>query len=240
MKNYKNLLCVIALSAVFCIWLTACGEREPSAETDPPVSQEPAAVQTPEPTPDIESTPDVLEEPTPTVAPTPVSGECYTLNAGGRQLMLALEAQKLPDGDFYQVEALKVYDGEQLLSTTDTTALNYEGDYLFEGVFFLRGEGFFWDPIVDDFNFDGNDDLCLMASNYSPKNVPFAYFLWNEAEQGLGFSFVLSNPLTVDVENRCLIESVIGPAGSYEQYNTYQFDQQGALTLISSERVEWG
>ncbi len=239
MKKYKNFLCVIALLAVFCIWLTACG-KEPNTEDEPPVSQTPAAVQTPDPTPNIEPTPDVLEEPTPTVDPTPASGECYPLNVGGRQLMLALETQKLPDGDFYRVEALKVYDGEQLLSTTDTSALNYEGDYLFEGVFFLRGEGRFWDPIVNDFNFDGNDDLCLMASDHSSKNIPFAYFLWNEVQQRLEFSFVLSNFLTVDVENRCLIETVIGSAGSYEQYNTYQYDQQGALTLISTERVEWG
>lgn len=238
MKKYNTALILTALLTAFCLGLTACAEREPGTETVPTAEPTPPVVETPP----VEPTPAVSAEPTPTVEPTPIvpeqptfpQGESYTLNADGRTLTLVLEAEKEADGDFYRVDALKVYDGAQLLSTTDTTALEYEGDYLFDGAFFLRGEGRFWDPIVDDFNFDGCDDLCLMASNYSPKNVPFAYFLWNKSEQRLDFSFVLSNPLTVDDQNRCLIEYIIGPAGSYEEYNTYRFDEQGKLVLDSS------
>ena len=239
MKKYKFLSCLIALASVLCLGLTACGEM-PGAENTPTVEPTPTAAQTPavEPTPAVETTPAATSEPTPAVQPTPPQGEWYTLNANGRRLTLALEAEKLPEQDFYRVDAIKVYDGGQLLSTTDTAALEYEGDYLFDGVFFLRGEGRFWDPIVQDFNFDGCDDLCLMATNGSPKNMPFAYFLWNEAQQRLDFSFVLSNRLTVDTENRCLIESIIGPAGSYEQYNTYRFDEQGNLVLQPVFMVE--
>ena len=239
MEKYKFLSCLIALASVLCLGLTACGEM-PGAENTPTVEPTPTAAQTPavEPTPAVETTPAATSEPTPAVQPTPPQGEWYTLNANGRRLTLALEAEKLPEQDFYRVDAIKVYDGGQLLSTTDTAALEYEGDYLFDGVFFLRGEGIFWDPIVDDFNFDGNDDLCLMASDYSPKNMPFAYFLWNQTEQRLDFSFVLSNPLEVDDQGHCLIESIIGPAGSYEQRNTYRFDEQGKLTLLQSNGEE--
>ena len=239
MKKYKFSSCLIALSVVLCFGLTACG-RDPGLEDTPNTEPTPTAVQTPaaERTPDVEATPTVSVEPTPAVQPTPPQGECYTLNINGRALTLMLEAEKLPDRDFYRVNALKVYDGAQLLSTTETAGLNYEGDYLFEGAFFLRGEGIFWNPIVDDFNFDGCDDLCLMASDYSPKNIPFAYFLWNETEQRLDFSFVLSNPLEVDDQSRCLIETIIGPAGSYEQRNTYRFDEHGKLILLQSNGEE--
>ena len=249
MKKYNAVLILTALLAVFCLGLTACAET-PGADDVPPTQPTPSAAQTPavepaptpEPAPEASAQPTSSAEPTPTVPaePMPPQGECYTLNAGGRQLTLAVEAEKLPDWDYYRVDALKVYDGAQLLSTTDTAALEYEGDYLFDGVFFLRGEMAFWNPIVADFNFDGYDDLCLMATYGSPQNMPFAYFLWNQEQQRLDFSFVLSNHLTVDTENRSLIESIMGPAGSYEERNTYRFDEQGVLTLVSTERVEWG
>ncbi len=247
MKKYSAVLILAALLTVLCLGLTACREK-PGAETAPTTQPTPSAVQTPavEPAPTPEftpaptPTPEVSAQPTPTAEPTPLQGECYTLNAGGWELTLAVEAQKLPDWDYYRVNTLKVYDGSQLLSTTDTTALKYEGDYLFDGAFFLRGELAFWNPLVGDFNFDGFDDLCLMATDGTPKNMPFAYFLWNQEQQRLDFSFVLANPLTVDAENRTLVECVVGPAGTYEDFNTYQFDEQGKLTLISTRRVEWG
>lgn len=240
-----------ALLAVLCLGLTACGEK-PEAENVPTTQPTPSAVQMPavEPASTPEASVEASADPAPTpgaqpvptlpAEPTPPQGECYTLNAAGRELTLEAEAEKLPDWDFYRVNALKVYDGAQLLSTTDTTALEYEGDYLFDGVFFLRGELAFWDPLVDDFNFDGFDDLCLMATYGGPKNMPFAYFLWNQEQQRLDFSFVLANPLTVDAENHTLVECVIGPAGSYEEFNTYRFNEQGALTLVSTQHMERG
>ena len=229
MKKHRLLLFLTALLTVFSLMLTACGQ-EPGAEATPNTQPTPTAAQTPA----------ASVEPTPTVQPTLPQGECYTLNANGRQLTLVLEAEKVPDRNYYRVDAIRVYDGDRLLSTTETAGLTYEGPRLFEGVFFLRGESAFWDPIVDDFNFDGCDDLCLMASDGAPRNIPFAYFLWNEAQQRLDFSFVLSNPLEVDDQNRCLIECIVGEAGLYEQRHTYGFDEQGGLTMTNTTMIYHG
>ena len=220
-------LTLVVLSSCFglfsCTPQAELPEESPVAEHPSVTEQSPAAEQTPA---------------TETTQPSLPEGEetfpenNYVLHAGERQLTLELAAEKLPDRYYYRVEELRVYDGDDLLSAVQTADLSYEGDYLFEGVFFLRGKDFSWEPIVADFNFDSCDDLCLMASDHGPKNIPFAYFLWNDAEHRLEFSFVLSNPLTVDTENRCLIESTVGPAGIYEQRNTYQFDEQGKLNLM--------
>ena len=128
MKKYKFLSCLIALASVLCLGLTACGEM-PGAENPPTVHPTLTVVQTPaaEQSPDAETTPVASSEPTSAAQPTPPQGERYTLNANERLLTLVLETEKLPDRDFYRVDALKVYDGEQLLSTTDTAALDYEG-----------------------------------------------------------------------------------------------------------------
>ncbi|MGN1003558.1 MAG: XAC2610-related protein [Oscillospiraceae bacterium] len=160
--------------------------------------------------------------------------------ADGRLLKVFLTGSRVRDEwNYRRVEQIQVYEGtgkgDILLQTIDTDRLTYDGDWLYEGLFvnhgFTVGE-----PDIRDINFDGSADFGLLTAAVYPKNVPYGYFLWDNETEQFTFSFVLCSDLTVDETRQQLIERITeGPAGSYDRYNTYEFDAAGQLTLVGSE-----
>lgn len=165
--------------------------------------------------------------------------ETHTLRTEGGHLTLVLEGTQVENRDnYYRLNQLRLYDGTRLLQTIEPDAIVYEGDHLFEGLFVLDGGSAFGDPDFRDINFDGSDDVGFLCAAAFPKNVPYTYFLWDEDTEQLVFTCVLFTPVELDEENHRLIEEIVGsPAGTYHQYNTYEFDAEGQLTLVDSEVV---
>ena len=163
----------------------------------------------------------------------------YTLHrADGEILIVALEGNERPDKpEYYQVDQIRVFCGGQLIQNIPVSELSYKGEYLYEGLFILRGDSIWKEPIISDYNFDGSHDIVFLASNHFPKNIPYAYFLWDETAQRLEFSFVLVN--NVSAYKQEVTERVVeGPAGKYLRENIYKYDENGQLELVSSEVLE--
>lgn len=162
----------------------------------------------------------------------------YTMyRADGEVLVVMLEGSELPDQpEYYQVNQIRVFCGGELIQSIPVADLRYEGDYLYDGLFILRGESRWKEPIISDYNFDGSHDIVFLATSYSPKNIPYAYFLWDEATQRLEFSFVLVNSVSA-YEQEVTERVVEGPAGAYLRKNIYKYDEAGQLVLVSSEIV---
>jgi len=162
----------------------------------------------------------------------------YTMHcADGELLIVELEGGELPDQpDCYQVDQIRVFCGGELIQSIPVAELGYEGEYLYDGLFILRGESRWKEPVISDYNFDGSDDIVFLATGFFPKNIPYAYFLWDEDARRLEFSFVLVN--SVSAYNGEVTEQVVeGPAGAYLRENIYKYDETGQLVLMSSEIV---
>lgn len=169
--------------------------------------------------------------------------DCYYLHtADGRLLKLVLWESGRVRGEwnYRYVEQIQVCEetteGEVLLQTIDTADLTYDGDYLYEGLFVNKGY-VIGEPDIRDFNFDGSEDFGLLAAEAYPHNIPYCYFLWNQETEQFAFSFVLSNRLALDEEEKQLIEEVyrVDPGSSLNRYNTYQFGTDGELILVHRE-----
>lgn len=123
-----------------------------------------------------------------------------------RVLTVALETAE-PEKTYFSVERICVYDGKTLIQTIETAKLTPSEDYLWEGLFVNEGhaEG---EPDVRDVNFDGAEDFGLLCASTYPKNLPFTYFYWNEAEGKFvqGLTIFGGGALEVDYEQKCLIE----------------------------------
>lgn len=158
----------------------------------------------------------------------------------GREINIRLRESRSRPEDYplfdnhYRVEEVQVYDGNTLVQSILPDELHYDGsDHLFEGLFVVHGFDMVpGEPDVRDFNFDGSNDLGLMASEGFPHNVPYCYFLWDpEAGQLSTDFFILFAPLEVDEENRRLIEPVSG--GEPSRY--YRLDESGRPVLAGIE-----
>ncbi|MGM9606937.1 MAG: XAC2610-related protein [Oscillospiraceae bacterium] len=163
---------------------------------------------------------------------------CHDLyTADGRQLKLLLQESRVQaDSSCRRVEQIQVYQGDVLLQTIDTASLTYDGDWLYEGLFVNHGYTI-GEPDIRDVNFDGSEDFGLLTAATYPKNVPYGYFLWDSETEQFTFSFVICSYLTVDEPRQQLTEQIVGPTGSYDRYNTYEFDADGQLTLVGSEII---
>lgn len=126
--------------------------------------------------------------------------------AGDRELTVVLDTSLLRD-NYFSIDQILVYEGEELLQTIETTSVPPVDVYLWEGLFVNRGE-MIGEPDIRDLNFDGSQDFGLLAVYGYSHNVPYSYFLWNETEGQFNYGFTLfgSAALEIDAENQQLIE----------------------------------
>lgn len=129
------------------------------------------------------------------------------------------------DFNYRPIDQIEVYkDGELIqiiLPTHDTVP---PSEYAYDGLYINVGSEIGM-PDYRDVNFDGYTDFgCLAVSSY-PKNVPYCYFLWNPDKEQFEYGFTMfgASALTVDEENKLLIEeenSTDGPSYRYFSMDT--------------------
>lgn len=142
--------------------------------------------------------------------------------SGGRKLTVVLDAELLRD-QYYSVDRVLVYEGDELLQTIETSSLPPEEYYAWNGLFVNQGYAV-GEPDVRDLNFDGAEDFGLLAVSTYPHNVPYTYFLWSEEENCFCYGFTLLGvgALDVDNEHQQLIEhyhdSLVGNITSVYKY----------------------
>lgn len=236
------LLVLAALAVLLCGNLAACQ----SGETPPPSGtglKGSAENQTP-PT-------DMLPPPTETLPPPREdayqgSGALVAsvpLNvAGGRTVTVELYGASArpedPDwSNYYAIDELQVWEKTELLQTIRTAELAYDGDCLFEGLFDDQSGGPVGQPDCQDINFDGSQDLGLLAAEGYPHNVPYCYLLWDEAANQLSIQpLMLFGPVTLDMENQRIEE--YEKDGPFSYHNYYRFTADGKLEALGSEPVQ--
>ena len=149
--------------------------------------------------------------------------------ASGRALSVELELEPLDqEPDYLAVEQIRVYENGRLLQSIG--AEDTGGDLL-EGLFVYRS-AYVGEPDLQDLNFDGSTDLGLLSNYHFPHNVSYGWFLWDEAESRFAFSTVLCSELTLDAENRQVVEHIRGDAGRREEA-VYVWTEEGTLEQIS-------
>lgn len=154
--------------------------------------------------------------------------------SGERKLTVALNMSQLPETydasrsweDHFAVDRILVYEGEELLQTIEPASVPPVEDYLWEGLFVVR-RGRIGEPDIRDLNFDGSQDFGLLTSATFPRNVPYSYFLWNDAEGRFDYGFTLFSDLEADAEKRQLIEKTHETTGEYT--TVYSYTEDGVL-----------
>ncbi len=141
--------------------------------------------------------------------------------AEDRVLTVALDMEQLHD-EYYEVNRILVYDGENLIQTINREDMPIPMDYAWDGLFVNKGYEV-GEPDVRDVNFDGAEDFGLLTVSAYPNNVPYTYLVWNEEHDEFFYGFTLfgAGALEVDTENRWLIEHSHDGMGQYETPYTY-------------------
>lgn len=152
---------------------------------------------------------------------------------GGRQLSLTLYGRRFAEQGFdsYGISQIEVYTNEgtllqsismeEVISAEDPAPLHprYTNAWTEDGGL-----------SIGDMNFDGAEDVGLMAWVTAGANLPYYYWLWDsEAEQFI-YAFCLCN-LVVDEENHQLVSETREGGGEYAA-NYYQYDENGQLQNV--------
>ena len=133
--------------------------------------------------------------------------EVLVLNTyGGREITVELDLEPTAQHEnYYMVTQLRVMEDEIILQTIDPAELtetqNIEGLYLLRS--YEVGE-----PDVRDFNFDGYDDLALLAESTIPQNPSYLFFLWSKEKRGLEASFVMTGFPELDEAQKQITEKL--------------------------------
>ena len=144
--------------------------------------------------------------------------------SGGRNLTVVLDTSQ-PQENYFPVSQILVYEGDKLLQTIETASIPQVDDYDWDGLFVNRGYSV-GEPDIRDLNFDGSQDFGLLAVSAYPHNVPYSYFLWNDAAGRFDYGFTLfgSDCLKTDAEKGQLIEYSHDISGEYTTIYTYAAD----------------
>ena len=126
--------------------------------------------------------------------------------SGGREITVGMDLEPTAQNEnYYMVTQLRVEEDERILQTIDPAELtathNIEGLYLLHG--YDVGE-----PDVRDFNFDGYEDLALLAESTIPQNPSYIFFLWSKEKRGLEASFVMTGLPELDEQQKQITEKL--------------------------------
>lgn len=83
--------------------------------------------------------------------------------------------------------------------------------------------------IVEDFNFDGCDDLAVQGWT-GAKNIPYYCFLWNPVTKKYEYSALISN-VEVDKENKLVVSATNDGGGQYST-TYYKYDDKNQLHMV--------
>ena len=197
MKRYK----IVALAMGFALLLAACGGQGADAPKEDPDQQ-------PEQT---------TEQDTAAAEPEDWDGyikETAITVTGGRNLTLRLYGREL-ESDLYGIEKVLVLDGEQVLQelkVANAIELEWGDDAGFNSMTQS------WDRdggvSILDMNFDGSGDLGLQGWVTAGANVPYYYWLWDDATERFQYAFCMSNA-EIDEERQQLVSRTREGAGVY-------------------------
>ncbi len=172
--------------------------------------------------------------------------EVLTLTtADGRILTVGLYLTAAEqDEDWFAVTRVEVQEEDTLIQTIDPAQLPANDSYLFEGLFVVPGYNM-GSPDVRDLNFDGSEDLGLLATNHFPHNIPYRYFLWDEEQGQLVDSFMMCNLPDLDTDKQQLIEKwTDGVTRYYKVENNYpvmlketQWEGEESETYIYEDKL---
>lgn len=225
MKTKKTSLYAILFAVVLIIGIASVFVTSAAKQPDP--QQEPVSPE--DIIPDNAISDDVIyDDITSPVSETDNNyGDLYTFTvqvSGERELTVVLDTSQ-PQENYFSIDQILVYEGEELLQTIETTSVPPVEDYLWEGLFVNRGY-VIGEPDIRDLNFDGSQDFGLLAVSGYPHNVPYSYFLWNKTEGQFNYGFTLfgSGALEIDAENQRLIEHSHDVMGQYTTIYSYASD----------------
>ena len=143
---------------------------------------------------------------------------CQVKISAERTMKLVLETPVTED-DYRRINRLLIYDEQDnLIQTIYPEETENDGIFLNEGLFVNLGSTI-GEPDIRDVNFDGFADFGLLACSSYPQNVPYNYFLWNEAREQFEFGFTIfgASALEIDNEEQYLInfDYTTDPAAQY-------------------------
>lgn len=147
-----------------------------------------------------------------------------------KEITIKLDTVLLENSN-YKINEILVYDGEEHIQTIQVPTEPFAEEYAWDGLFINMGHEV-GEPDIRDVNFDGAEDLGLMTVSRYPKNVPYCYYIWNEAKNCFEYGFTLfgASALTINTEYQWLIETAYDTKG--ETSSLYDYVEDGSLTEI--------
>ena len=126
--------------------------------------------------------------------------------SGGRKIAVELDLEPTVQGEnYYAVTQLRVVENERILQNIDPAELT--ATHNIEGIYLLRGHDV-GEPDVRDFNFDGFEDLALLAESTISQNPTYLFFLWSKETRGLEASFVMTALPEIDEGQKQITEKL--------------------------------
>lgn len=137
--------------------------------------------------------------------------------------------------DYRPIREIQVYDGDTLTQTINEKDLPSLVEDYNEGLFINLAQPL-GQPDFRDVNFDGYEDLGILAVSEYPENVPYNYFLWNPERSRFEYGFTLygATALEVDESRQLLIETV---AKNGQQTQRYYSFSNGAIHSVTPEEA---
>lgn len=212
----KGKLCSTMLSIMIVVVLSACGSQIPLMRDD-------ALPTTSSPENSESATSGVLV----------LYTTSYSIHVDSdRTLTLALQGRLDTSNGFdrYGIGAIDVWDGDVLLQTISIQE-RFEQTDRFEGQAWTDC----WDEngnlFVEDLNFDGAEDIRLMASA-GVANISYLCWLWSpEAGQFLDSFELLGYDIQIDKEAQQIVTKTRGSWGNYYT-DFYAYDECGNLQHV--------
>ena len=144
-----------------------------------------------------------------------------------RTLTVALKSPE-PEQEYFSVDEILVYEGDELLQNIDASAIVPSEDYIYYGLYVNQGDKC-GEPDILDVNFDGAEDFGLLGTHVYSKNIPYCYFTWHPESNTFEYSFTLCSfgKLDVDYEKKQIFETIHSTSGS--TVSVYVFSEDGRL-----------
>lgn len=164
---------------------------------------------------------------------------CHVKVSDTTTVKLVLETPVTED-DYRKINRVLIYDQqENLIQTILPEETENDGIFFNEGLFINLGSTI-GEPDIRDVNFDGCTDFGLLACSSYPKNVPYNYFLWNEALGKFEFGFTIfgASALEIDNEQKQLInyDYTTDPATQYR----YRYENGQLIQYTGQEQSSTG
>ena len=150
---------------------------------------------------------------------------------GGMELKISLRGRINRERLIWYYDQIQILHGDTVIQTITEDSFTPDDHCRFD---FFNADVPNKTVHVKDINFDGNEDFAVSCNRYH--NDGYCWFLYDPQLRQFRYAFSLSGQPELDVEQKQIVETWQDDYGENITYNTYEYNEQGKLTLVESRK----